>query len=142
MDKVYVILGTIFLTINAIIVLFSMWNVFAKANLPGWGAFVPFYNIYLLLKQSGKPEWWLVSYLLWGMVPVVGMFGIVGLSISVAIDLGKRFGKGTWFALGLVFVPMIFWPILGFGSARYRRYPEKSNALRTPYSDSFTNDDA
>lgn len=33
--------------------------------------------------------------------------------------VAQAFGKGGWFALGLVFFPFIFWPILGFDSSKY-----------------------
>ena len=32
----------------------------------------------------------------------------------------KSFGKGTGFAIGLLLLPIIFFPILGFGSAQYQ----------------------
>ncbi|MBZ0199154.1 MAG: DUF5684 domain-containing protein, partial [Ignavibacteriaceae bacterium] len=35
------------------------------------------------------------------------------------VDLAKVFGKGGGFAAGLIFLPMIFYPILGFGDAEY-----------------------
>ena len=31
----------------------------------------------------------------------------------------KSFGKGVGFTLGLLFLPVIFFPILGFGSSKY-----------------------
>ena len=33
--------------------------------------------------------------------------------------LSKSFGKDVGFTLGLIFLPFIFYPILGFGSAQY-----------------------
>ena len=40
--------------------------------------------------------------------------------IIVAIDLAKSFGKGTGFAVGLIFLAPIFILILGFGPATYQ----------------------
>jgi hypothetical protein len=37
----------------------------------------------------------------------------------VLLDLAKSFGRGTGFALGLIFLSPIFLLILGFGSDRY-----------------------
>jgi hypothetical protein len=37
----------------------------------------------------------------------------------VAIALAEKFGKGAGFGIGLAFLPFIFYPILGFGSATY-----------------------
>ena len=39
--------------------------------------------------------------------------------IMLSIDVAKKFGKGVGFGLGLAFLGIIFFPILGFGSAEY-----------------------
>ena len=36
------------------------------------------------------------------------------------IDLAKSFGKGVGFGIGLILLAVIFFPILGFGSAQYQ----------------------
>jgi hypothetical protein len=87
------------------------WKLFTKAGQPGWGILVPFYNIYLMLKIAGKPGWWMLLL----FIPFVNF--IIGIIVTVA--LAKNFGKGTGFALGLIFLSPIFFPILAFGSARY-----------------------
>jgi hypothetical protein len=89
-----------------------MWGVFTKAGQPGWAAIVPFYNIYVLLKITEKPEWWLV---IWVCCPVVNLICLV----LVAVELANRFGKGAGYAVGLIFLPFIFYPLLGFGDAQY-----------------------
>lgn len=95
----------------AIVVIAGMWKAFAKAGKPGWGAIIPFYNIYLMCKIAGRPGWWLVLYL----IPIVNIV----IAAIVAIDIAKRFGKGTGFGIGLWLLSVIFWPILGFGSATF-----------------------
>lgn len=87
------------------------WKVMAKAGLPGWGIFIPIYNIYLMCKLAGKPGWWLLLM----FVPVVNLI----VSILVNVGVAQRFGKGTGFAVGLIFLPIIFFPILAFGDAEY-----------------------
>lgn len=42
-------------------------------------------------------------------------------SIIFAYRLAKVFGKGSLFAVGLFFLPNIFWLILAFGGAKYDR---------------------
>jgi hypothetical protein len=95
----------------AILVLAGLWKTFEKAGLPGWGAIVPIYNAYLMLKIAGRPGWWLLLYL----IPCVNVI----ITIVVVLDIAKNFGKGAAFGLGLVILPFIFYPILGFGDARY-----------------------
>lgn len=89
----------------------AMWKIFVKAGLPGWGALIPFYNTYLMLKLVGRPGWWLVLL----FIPFVNL--IVG--IIALFDLARSFGKGAGFGLGLLFLAPIFLMILGFGDARY-----------------------
>ncbi len=108
------LVGFLFL---ALIVLYivSMWKVYTKAGKPGWGVLIPFYNIYLLAKIAGKPGWWLILLL----IPYVDIvFGII-----VAVEVARNFGKSGGFAVGIIFLPFIFYPILAFGSATYRLPP-------------------
>jgi uncharacterized membrane protein YhaH (DUF805 family) len=103
--------GLLVYLVVLVVVVAAMWKIYTKAGQPGWAALVPFYNIYVLLKVVGRPGWWLVLFL----IPVVGI--VVG--IIVAFDLAKSFGKGGGFAVLLFLLPIIGYPILGFGPARY-----------------------
>jgi hypothetical protein len=40
--------------------------------------------------------------------------------LLVAFSIAEKFGKGSAFAVGLAFVAPIYYPVLGFGSARYQ----------------------
>ena len=99
----------------AILMIAALWKIFEKAGEPGWAAIIPIYNLYILLKVAGRPGWWILLYL----IPFVNFI----ISIIVSIDVAKRFGKGTGFALGLVFLPFIFYPILACGDASYTAAP-------------------
>lgn len=94
-----------------IFVIAAMWKIFTKAGEPGWAAIVPIYNGIVLLKIAGKPLWWIILL----FIPFVNI--VIG--IPVAIGLVRNFGKGGGFAVGLIFLPFIFYPILGFGDATY-----------------------
>jgi hypothetical protein len=87
------------------------WKIFTKAGKPGWASIVPIYNILVLLEIVGKP-WW---YLLLLLIPVANIV----ILIMVMIDLAKVFGKDGGFAVGLIFLSIIFMAILAFGSAKY-----------------------
>jgi hypothetical protein len=94
-----------------VVMIAGCWKMFEKANQPGWGIFIPFYNMILMLRIAGKPTWWLILM----FVPLVSIIVWVLVTSSTA----KNFGKGGGFTVGLIFLPMIFYPILGFGSAEY-----------------------
>ena len=50
------------------------------------------------------------------LIPLVNFI----ILIILLIDLAKSFGKGVGFGIGLILLPIIFFPILGFGSATYQ----------------------
>jgi hypothetical protein len=95
-----------------IFMIMTMWKIYEKAGQPGWGCLIPFYNQYLLLKIAGRPGWWLLLY----FIPVVNIV----IAIIVTIDLAKSFGKDAIFAIGLILLGIVFFPILAFGDAQYQ----------------------
>ncbi|MGO9244003.1 MAG: DUF5684 domain-containing protein [Verrucomicrobiia bacterium] len=94
-----------------VLVIAGMWKTFVKAGQPGWAILIPIYNFYVFLKIAGKPGWWLILML----IPLVNI--VFGIIATVAFT--ERFGKGGGFVVGLIFLPFIFYPILGFGDAQY-----------------------
>jgi hypothetical protein len=96
-----------------VLMIASVWMIFSKAGEPGWAAIIPIYNLIVLLNVVGKPLWWFLLL----CIPFVNL--VVGIILS--LELAKKFGKDTGFGIGLIFLPFIFYPILGFGSARYQR---------------------
>lgn len=91
--------------------IYSMWRIYAKAGKPGWAAIIPIYNVLVELEIVGRPWWWLLLTL----VPVVNI--VIGVIIT--LNLAQVFGKSTGFGIGLIFLPIIFIPILAFGNAKY-----------------------
>ena len=89
----------------------GVWTTFAKAGKPGWAAIIPIYNMIVLMRVIERPWWWILLY----AVPIVN----VVIMIIVSIDLAKSFGKGVGFGIGIWLLPVIFYPILAFGSAEH-----------------------
>lgn len=98
----------------AIIVLLivSMWKIYTKAGKPGWACLIPIYNIIVMLEIVGKPWWWflLMCIPILNIIFVIWMYNLLSLS----------FGKSTGFTIGLIFLGIIFFPILGLGDAEYK----------------------
>ncbi len=95
----------------SIFLIVCLWKIFTKAGHPGWASIIPIYNLYILTKIIGKPGWWVILFL----VPFVNIIMAIILPFLVA----KVFGQSAAFGVGLLFLPIIFYPILAFGSARY-----------------------
>ena len=95
-----------------VLVIIGYWRTFVKAGKPGWGAIIPFYNLYLYIMVGGRPGWWLILY----FIPFVNII----MDLIVSIDVSRNFGHGTGYGIGLWLLKPIFMLILGFGSDQYR----------------------
>ena len=105
-----VLFGTFELALIVLLIV-AGWKIFEKAGQPGWAAIIPIYNIIVMLKIVGKPLWWLIMFIIPGVNLV---FAIWTLNM-----LSKSFGKDEGFTVGLLLLGIVFYPILGFGDARY-----------------------
>jgi len=105
-------ISMIFGLLIALLLIVAMWKVFTKAGQPGWASIIPIYNLYIWCKIVGRPWWWILLMLI--------LFVNFIICIILCIDLAKSFGKGVGFGIGLALLGIIFFPILGFGSAQYQ----------------------
>tara|TARA_B100000401_G_C52636691_1_gene638673 strand:+ start:57 stop:395 length:339 start_codon:yes stop_codon:yes gene_type:complete len=100
----------IYLGLFALLIV-SEWKIFTKANKPGWACLIPIYSTLVLLEIIGKPWWWIFLF----FIPIVNLvFAIWMINL-----LSKSFGKDEAFTVGLLLIPIIFYPILGLGSSKY-----------------------
>ena len=96
-----IILG--YFSFSFLLYLISWFKIFSRSGQAGWKAFLPIFNIFIFTKIVEKPIWWLAIYLI---LPV----GYILSSIQVA----KLFNKKLVFVVGLIFLPIIFFPLLAF----------------------------
>jgi len=106
----------IFELVLIIVMIIGLWKLFSKAGKPGWASIVPIYNTIVMIDIAGKPLWWILLL----FIPVVNIV----VSVLIMIGMAKNFGRGTGTVIGLIFLPIIFMLILGFGSAEYKRVEE------------------
>ena len=99
------------LLVVAIIYIAALWKLFTKAGEPGWTAIIPFYNSYVLSKITFGNGWLFIL----SFIPIISFF----YSIILLFKLAKVYGKSTGFGFGLLFLSIIFIPILAFGSSTY-----------------------
>jgi len=68
---------------------FGLAKLFAKAGVPAWKAYIPFYNTWVMQDLAHRPKHWVF----WQFIPVVGWF----ISPGIFIEFAKVFGR---FSLG------------------------------------------
>ena len=125
----------------AIIKLIARWRLFKKAGEKGWKSIIPIWNTYVIFRIADRSFWrWCIPMLIgWALLigAFAGMKEAVGISlVCLLVSIGfsiwaivegilmthgvsKNFGHGAGYTLGLLFLPVIFLPILAFGSSQY-----------------------
>jgi ABC-type sulfate transport system permease subunit len=123
--------------IVSLISLIGMWKVYAKAGKPGWAVIIPIYSAIVLLEIVGKPIWWIFLLL----VPCLNII----FAVWIINLLSKSYGQGEGFTVGLLLLPFVFFPVLGFGNYQYLG-PSAKEAVgfkpfdaSTDYKDPFGN---
>ena len=111
-----VVAGIIFTFLIPFLIIFfvmivAMWKIFTKAGQPGWASIVPIYSAIVLMRIIGKPDWHFLLYL----IPFYNIY----IAIVHTNLLSKSFGKGEGFTVGLIFLGIIFYPVLAFGDSVY-----------------------
>lgn len=104
----YFLTYTVYVLILSVLMGISTWKLFKKLGYSPLFAFIPFYNYFIILKETKHPKWWaILSYL-----PIVGP-----IMMSVFhLYLMKKFGK-TLFKdqLLTVLLPFIYMATVNYG---------------------------
>ncbi len=101
-----------------IIQIIAMWKIFTKAGEKGWKSIIPIYNFVILFKISGLSPWLILVYLA-AIIPFIGWIAPTAIAALLSYKLAISFGKDGGWAVGLYFLPSIFYMILGFGKSEY-----------------------
>jgi hypothetical protein len=108
-------LGAWLFVILLVAVFFAVckWRIFEKAGRKGWESIIPIYNIVIEMQMLDMPMWMLILLI----IPGVN----VAVPIIIAVKYAERFGKESAYALGLIFLPFIFYPMLAFGKSTFNK---------------------
>ena len=125
---------SLFVLVMVILVIAAIWKLFQKAGKPGWAAIVPIYNSFIQLEIANKPTWWIIilasPYLL-RFFPLASLFYMIQtssfltpfllfylvvfvFSFLTIFDFVKAYGKDIGWAIGCLFLPFIFYPIMAW----------------------------
>lgn len=77
-------------------------QVLERCGRNAWWGYVPVLNLIALTQAAGLSAWWVLT------VPITAPI----LHIVVWMNIGRRLNRGLGFSLGLVFLPVLFLPIL------------------------------
>ena len=135
------ILGGIYVGIAFIwwlLQIIANWRIFTKAGESGWKSIIPLYGDYVSYRIAWQTSYFWLIFILGIVAPGIEgaanpngdnmmLMAIVALirliialiGIMYSVKLARAFGRGTGFAIGLIFLQPIFMLILGFGDDPY-----------------------
>lgn len=94
-----------------IFVLGGAFRAFGKAGVPGILILIPIVNVWFSVKIAWGSGWY--SLLL--LIPAVN----IAVWILRCFKMAKAFGRSSFFALGLFFLPQIFLALIGWSDDSY-----------------------
>ncbi len=103
----YFLTYSFYVLILSVLMGLSTWKLFKKMGYNPLFAFVPFYNYFIILKETGHSKWWsALSYL-----PIVGPI----MMTVFHLFLMEKFGKNTFGQkLATVFLPFIYMAVVNY----------------------------
>ncbi|AYO58025.1 signal peptidase I [Chryseobacterium sp. 6424] len=103
----YFITYTVYVLILSVLMGLSTWKLFKKMGYHPLLAFVPFYNYFIIQKETKHPKWWVIM----AYLPIVGP-----IMLSVFhLFLMKHFGKRTFTQrLLTVLLPFIYMAVVNY----------------------------
>jgi len=140
-----VCIGAILLVLWVVMVIVH-WRIYEKAGQQGWTAVIPIYSTFILMDIIRRPRSW--AWIILGLgvlnailnavqpgtqgqnqqdpnliisgIQLIAGFTSLYFTLRTTRDLAKVFGNGRGFTAGLIFLPLIFYPILAFGDSQYQ----------------------
>ena len=106
----------------------SQWQIYSKAGRSGWLIMVPIYNALIFADICKVPRTIFILSFMIGFVCglinndialIVNYVCSLSLSAYWSYSLAKVYGRDLWFTMGLIFMPLVFYPILGLGNYEY-----------------------
>ena len=129
---VSLLLLLLLLIVSLVLMIIASWKIFVKAGEKGWKSLIPFYAQYIQFRIGGIPKiFWinlpvmvLLLVLNWTGRRDTGLYGVlIGCNTVLQAEsysyIAQAFGKKPKFCFATALLPMIFLPILAFGSAKY-----------------------
>ncbi|SHM79256.1 signal peptidase I [Chryseobacterium carnipullorum] len=98
----YFLTYTVYVLILSVLMGISTWKLFKKMGYSPLFAFIPFYNYFIILKETEHPKWWAIfSYL-----PIVGPIMMSAFHIYLMKKFGKSLVKDQLLTVILPFIYM------------------------------------
>jgi hypothetical protein len=109
-----IFMGLIFVAATYVVGALLLGQIFHKAGVPRWVAWVPFYNNWKFLEIGGQPGFWAIL----AVIPVVNIVAAVFMYISMYY-VGLKLGKPGVFILLGIFLPLVWFIWLAVDKSKW-----------------------
>mgnify|MGYP004657977815 CR=1 FL=1 len=92
--------------IISVVMLISLIKIFKRNGKPGWGVIIPIYN-FILMSEIAEVK---SIYVILLFVPIANIYARYVIYKGIA----KKYNKSSGYAVGMLLVPFIFFPMLAF----------------------------
>ncbi|AQX13186.1 signal peptidase I [Elizabethkingia meningoseptica] len=106
---------------------FCWYKTFKKAGREdAWAAFIPFYNIIVLVQIIKKPIWWFILF----FIPFVNLYALFIAGDKLAKGFGKGENSTVWGVIAIVTSLFINMIVYAFGSDQFdsSAIPDETNS--------------
>lgn len=93
----------LFIAVMYVVSSLALMKIFKKAGVPGWIAWVPFYNSWKMLEIGGQQGFWAVL----AIIPFANIVSAVFTYIAM-YHIGKKLDKEGVFVLLAIFLPLVW----------------------------------
>lgn len=100
-------------------------RIFNKAGVPGWKAWVPVYNGWIMLELGGQQGFWAVL----ALVPIVNIVAAVFMYIAM-YNIGLRLGKEGAFVLLAIILPLVWFIWLAVDNSTWKKAKHTTSAKK------------
>jgi hypothetical protein len=94
----------------------GLMQFFKKAGKPGWAAWVPLYNYYVMTEIAEVPMYWfwiLIGSVLLSFIPLVSIATIVA-SVYITHMFLQKYGKDVGHTILAVLFSFVYFPVVGY----------------------------
>jgi small-conductance mechanosensitive channel len=91
-------------TIVYLIMALSLTRIFKKAGVQSWKAWVPVYNVWIILELGGQKGYWAALTI----IPVINIAAAIFILIAMH-HIGRQLGKEDTFVLIAIFFPLVWY---------------------------------
>ncbi len=124
---VFFVFFAFFIAIMYVISSVLLMQIFKKAGVPGWAAWVPVFNNWKMLEIGGQKGFWAIL----SLIPIINI--VSGVIFYIAqYHIGLKLGKSGGFVVLAIFLPIVWFIWLAVDKSVWNEDLSEAKSLHVP----------